>query len=682
MTDSEETKEPVAKKRIDARVVGIIGLCLLGSLLRFWRLGFSNLWIDEWGVLWIGNLERTVGEIFSEIMSKPFETVASQHMPFQYIWVHIFQKALSIFNIQSIEWPARLPFALLGCASLPLFYAVGRDYFNRKVGFWALWLSTVSFFHIYYSRELTSYVLLIFWIALHLYGLAGIRPSEKPASFWRGVCFLLGVYGALMTHISAWIFFAAEMFAIGICIIQYSKKHIVDESFTLKPGLMVYRYVLLLFMVGLLPLCYIPLKGFLGGGMSGDLTQAPPTPLSLRLLAYQFGFYGWGVGPIKLVAFLACVSAGYVALFRNKDWPISSVIMVVTLALLPALVIFFMATHGYRPRYTSVCYVPWLMICAVGLSWITEQFQSKLPDVKWKSAFAIGLCASIPLILVLGPLNVLYTMRSKALPTYEIVEWLKSKTPEHGLYVWQAGSNLREIPGMYPVSKRQPAFATLHSGSVKDPVVAESLSLNAREIFFRYPVATMLSTDFHLPIKKGPWSWIETVFAKSDRIRNESNYKLHEYGFGTAGLSPPSNVDVTMFYNTTDDLITRARWAGRSVISWPEGPGWKWVQTEVGQLFITIQGGARLKVVNLNSESLTLDLKLLGVSQGEGNLMAKGEGNLEWQQIAYGPTPNSELRFKGLVIAPGESGIDLKCDQESAPNLFIYYLEPTLPEGS
>ena len=72
----------------------------------------------------------------------------------------------------------RLLSALLGAATIPAVYALGKRLLGRAGGLWAAAFLAVTWFHVWYSREARMYPLLVLGFALALWGMvAGARDG-------------------------------------------------------------------------------------------------------------------------------------------------------------------------------------------------------------------------------------------------------------------------------------------------------------------------------------------------------------------------------------------------------------------------------------------------------------------------------------------------------------------------
>ena len=98
----------------------------------------------------------------------------------------------------------RLLSALLGTATIPVMYALGKRLLGRAGGLWAAAFLASTWFHVWYSREARMYPLLVLGYTLALWGaVAGARDGERRGWIVYALggaivawCHALGVYYA------------------------------------------------------------------------------------------------------------------------------------------------------------------------------------------------------------------------------------------------------------------------------------------------------------------------------------------------------------------------------------------------------------------------------------------------------------------------------------------------------
>lgn len=154
----------------------ILNLILLTGTAPFffYKLGQSSL--GSWDEAWYGDAARTVvktGDLFRLVFNgNPF----FEHPPGG-IW--LMALSYKIFGIS--EFSTRLPSAVLGILSLYAMYLLGKNLFNRAVGFSSALALASSFWFLSRARSGNLDVPLTFFLLLTLY--LGLLASKKKNFF-------------------------------------------------------------------------------------------------------------------------------------------------------------------------------------------------------------------------------------------------------------------------------------------------------------------------------------------------------------------------------------------------------------------------------------------------------------------------------------------------------------------
>lgn len=136
----------------------LIFLVLSGLLLRFYRLGFNSLWLDE------ACTHTFAQESFFGIWQSTF--IGGEFNPPVFYWLeHI------MLYWGDNEFVLRFIPAVTGVLTIPIFYLIGIEFRDRNTGLLSATLLAFSPFHVYYSQEARSYtlLLLLFSIAFLFY---------------------------------------------------------------------------------------------------------------------------------------------------------------------------------------------------------------------------------------------------------------------------------------------------------------------------------------------------------------------------------------------------------------------------------------------------------------------------------------------------------------------------------
>ena len=171
----------------------VIGLTVLGAILRFATLDVQSIWSDEAATVIL--VQRGLGGLLSHISTS--ETTPPLYFVLMWAWTKVFGTGMLEYRSLS---------ALAGTLTIPVVYLAGRQV-STRVGVWAAALTTVSPAMYYYSQEARSYALLILFSAgaLVFWQRALRTPSARTLAGWTAMSIL-----ALLTHYFAAFLFIAQ----------------------------------------------------------------------------------------------------------------------------------------------------------------------------------------------------------------------------------------------------------------------------------------------------------------------------------------------------------------------------------------------------------------------------------------------------------------------------------------
>jgi mannosyltransferase len=192
-----KTSELVAKVNEPVKdycIYILIGLVVLGSLLRLYHLGFNSLWLDE-----ISTYKYSIGSF--EGMWQMMATGTDYSPPLFFFLEHF---VLQAFGVS--KWSMRLLPAFFSVLTIPAIYLVGKEFQDKYVGLIAAAIFTFSPFLIYYAQDARPYSLALFFVTVMMifYLLAEKHGGLQD---WA----LFGVFAALAfwTHYYTVVFAAA-----------------------------------------------------------------------------------------------------------------------------------------------------------------------------------------------------------------------------------------------------------------------------------------------------------------------------------------------------------------------------------------------------------------------------------------------------------------------------------------
>ena len=150
---------------------------LVGAAIRLAGLDRLSFWLDE----------TTSVRIARQSFAAIWQDVGDTHPPLYHLLLHAW-----LLGGTNEAW-VRLLSSLLGIATIPALYALGRVLMGRRVALGAAWLLALLPWHIWYSQEARMYAAVGLLGTLAL--LAGARWLRQPGPGWGAAYVLLTVAG-------------------------------------------------------------------------------------------------------------------------------------------------------------------------------------------------------------------------------------------------------------------------------------------------------------------------------------------------------------------------------------------------------------------------------------------------------------------------------------------------------
>jgi 4-amino-4-deoxy-L-arabinose transferase-like glycosyltransferase len=347
-----------AEAPVSARFLLLV--TLLGAVLRVFELTGQSLWVDElltWQMIRPGIGATYLEQLLDTIQGPLFAAVT---------W--------PLIRLQDSPLMLRLPAAVAGVATIPLFGIFVSRLIGGRTARLAILLLAVNPFHVWYSQEGRGYAfLMLFSVLMALAYLDLVRGRGG----YRGA-----VYFALATAAAAWsnlggMFLWAAM-GLGLLLSDFPRTARQWGIWSLAFGL-----GLLLVMPWLLKASgiwaidrVVPGSG-LGAALRGETTFSP---LAWPYTLFTF-FYGYSLGPslrelhqpdrmAVLRGALPLLLAGGLpvglGLARALFKPDRKVLLLVVWTVVPVLILTLLAVRNvkpWNPRYVAMV-LPWVLLLA------------------------------------------------------------------------------------------------------------------------------------------------------------------------------------------------------------------------------------------------------------------------------------------------------------------------------
>jgi 4-amino-4-deoxy-L-arabinose transferase-like glycosyltransferase len=144
----------------------LVAIGVLAAALRFYGLGHESLWEDE--IASVEFARQPLQLLWSDWMLR--ETNPPLYYSLLHVWVRLFGE--SEFAVRSLS-------AVVGCATIPLFYVLGRDFASRRAGLIAALLAAVWPHQVYFGQEARGYILGAAAALVAMIGLLRIRDGMR-----------------------------------------------------------------------------------------------------------------------------------------------------------------------------------------------------------------------------------------------------------------------------------------------------------------------------------------------------------------------------------------------------------------------------------------------------------------------------------------------------------------------
>lgn len=200
-------------------------ILFVGAGLRLFRVGTQSQWNDEAISTIIS------GSTVNQIIANVFHT---RHPPGYYLLLHFWGEwlgrgdaALRLFSVAA------------GILSLVTIYLLGRSLFGAKTGLWAMAITALMPFHIYYSQEIRSYAILFLFSSL--LSLAAVKIYRYQETRYWLLYTMTAVAGLYMHYFFALILATTALLLMLHCCLVCERRRLATP--VLSFSLIVLAYV-------------------------------------------------------------------------------------------------------------------------------------------------------------------------------------------------------------------------------------------------------------------------------------------------------------------------------------------------------------------------------------------------------------------------------------------------------
>jgi len=325
----------------------LLFIILVGGFLRIYKLDSESLWYDE--------LHSIIPTAPAQSLASIIEYCKTDQPPFFFLYLHYFFK---LFGYS--EWIGRLASALVGIAAIPVMFALGKEIQNVKTGLFAAGLTSINYFHIYYSQELRFYSMAFLLSALSFFFMVRIINRNRGLDY---VLYTFSTSALLYTHYYGVIIFVTQIVILGVVSLLPKKR---EPSF----------YYRSLAAGGVAALSFIPWLPTLLQDTKIEQFWIP-VPKIIFPARYFFDYTGKDEVSALIFGILILLFIAYFFKPENRKnaayW-----MLVVWISVSLALPYFrsIFSTPILHVRYTIVTLPAWILLIAIGFDGIrTKQYK-------------------------------------------------------------------------------------------------------------------------------------------------------------------------------------------------------------------------------------------------------------------------------------------------------------------
>ncbi len=631
-------------------VVLLLALLGAGAFLRLSRLDYPTMGSDV--MVYYGICENAIPP--GELMMNSSKYLGDLPP----LWFAAHNWFLQTFRLPVTFRNARLPDAIVGILTILVAYGAGRAAGGRGTGVVAALFVAIQPLHVQMSRECYFYAPIVLGCFLALWAfmqLADRLGSGRPpgAGF-----FALAIAGFLLltnVQISSWNFAAIfALFLYGLLVPAALRR----QTSWWPVALLTMGF----FLIGAPSLLgewgmRDAINSLFGErkdywkNIFGDRLGNPWIDSGRILCAYLTGS-----GGVRLATSLLCLLAGAGAVAHrgkaDRKMRLFGGFATATIVLLIAL--HMKSSYPMENRHYANLFPLLAIGSCLGLrhwsEWLLAKFlrPSRVPDASAALAglFVLGVNA-FPAWLSTRldwepPYAAINRWVDENLPPKTVVQCDRYLTPMHEFRV-------------------NPATNVVYTFTVpNEPIQAYTGSRwreTAKEFIRRNPLAAYLEINKSYWPRLGPWTWPHTQFARKQTFADEAAVRLDKLGLFYRSRQfafPREWIPVSLFYNTEEDLVERARAAGERTLCL-FGAGWEYTKTQDYSDWYAVPETATAILHNLTPAPLSVHLEVAGVAYPAAVTLTAYAGS----NAVFAANQFQTQRLGPIELAPGRHEIRL-----------------------
>lgn len=572
-------------------ILGLLALLALSAGIRFYKLGATDTRSDE-----VELVEQLQGGIRPVEYFKWFIEVfqAGRQMPLSRVatclYIRTFDLPVTLFHV-------RTPFAVLS-ALTPLFLVfLGRWWAGPRLGWILGVLGLVNPFALFWGRIGLAYGFALPFVVLTgaffvplLKGAAEGRTLSRALLIGVTVAAVLGAY----SHLSAWPF-------TGLLWLAFFFIALKKASWNVRAVPLGGWAAFAVWALSIAPWAYsfltaVNTKWDILDKISNDPVY---TFAAMRRLPFVMG---WGRGFPGTLLTLGLPLLGLVLAWRNRALrPGLKLTVLVGVALFAMLALMMTLSGGiYTLRYFAPLWLAPILLSGLAIhetaAWAGRRWTRPGTAALVSGVFLAGLAAHAA-----APLWWTVNLTGHPTPYSHVSRWLDAHLPKGAPAIvdrWFEPSH--EMRFHAPTN-------TYVTFTVPNEPLKNFLELKwrdtVRQFAGRYPDAAyveLIKCYFYVPTVGG-WNWPRQYFARHAGITNEPALRLRRMWLGMTEDYYADNTNrivCEIFYNTTEDMIGKARAAGQPFLL-QYGEGWQYAKTRDFRDWRVLGRAADIEIFNL-----------------------------------------------------------------------------------
>lgn len=386
-------------------------IILTGLVVRLYDLDGESIWVDEGHSIYVASFD--LDQLIEEISK-------DNHPPLYSIILHYWMK----LGPQT-AYHLRLLSVIFGVLSIFLIYKVGKEIFDQYSGMVSSLILALSVFHIYFSQEIRSYMLVVVLILLSYYLLLILIKKQKIFYY---IFYIITIILLVYTHFLGWFILLAQniyyLLRFPLNVIRFKRLAMIDAV------------ILILF----LPWVNILISRIFD--LQIEFWVPEPTVLSIlkALLIYAGTYTYFGIFLLLLFCILVVIGLFFfkerkVNIRRSESSQNYLLLLWMWIPLLVPFIISFISAPVFITRITIGASLAFYILAANGLKSID------------KKAIKNGVLA---LIIILSLCNcVIYYNEINKERWKEATEFVESNAHSGDLLIFHAGFGLDKAFNFY-----------------------------------------------------------------------------------------------------------------------------------------------------------------------------------------------------------------------------------------